>query len=314
MPKRPPSKYTAERALRVAEETIRAMELQADAEYCVEDLHFSLQQVLAGDASGTPFQDSWHIGCLTEHLQALVDRQIRRLIINVPPRSLKSTIVSVAFPAWRWLKAPHEKFLAASYGLALAKRDSRRCRNLIASQWYQARWASRYGLSSDQNEKGRFDNDRGGFRMIASVEGGVLGEGGSVIVMDDPNDLEKMNKEPDSYPQSVRDWYSGSMSSRNIDPKTDVRLCVQQRASYGGDLTEYLLEAGGMGACCHPERVERGNGHRTVGISGSADEDGGVDVSGAVGPGGDRYDQAGTEAALSGPVSAGAECRRQRAG
>ena len=60
-------------------------------------------------------------------------------------------------------------------------------------------------------------------------------------MLDDPNDLERMNKEPETYPQAVREWYSGSMSSRNIDPKTDVACLIQQRASYGGDLTEYLL-------------------------------------------------------------------------
>ena len=124
-------------------------------------------------------------------------------------------------------------------------RDSRRTRNLIASQWYQARWGSRFALAGDQNEKGRFENDKGGFRIIASVEGGVLGEGGTCRMLDDPNDLERMNKEPETYPQAVREWYSGSMSSRNIDPKTDVACLIQQRASYGGDLTEYLLEMGG---------------------------------------------------------------------
>ena len=238
-------RYTPEAALRGAEETIRALELQADAEIAVQRLKYFLKLGWDVMQPGVPFQDSWHIGCLCEHLEALSQRQIRRLIINIPPRMLKSTIISVAFPAWRWLLAPEEKFLAASYGLTLAKRDSRRCRNLIASQWYQARWGNKFKFADDQNEKGRFDNDKGGFRIIASVEGGVLGEGGSVCLYDDPNDLARMQSEPETYPQSVRDWYSGTVSSRYIDPRTDVRLCIQQRASFGGDLTEYLMELGG---------------------------------------------------------------------
>jgi predicted phage terminase large subunit-like protein len=246
----------------VAEEAIRAIELQADAEYCEASLKFFLQQSWPVLQPGVPFQDSWHIEMLCEYLQALSRREIRRLIINIPPRMLKSTICSVAFPAWRWLSAPQEKFLAASFGLTLAKRDSRRCRNLIASSWYQSRWGSKFGLSGDQNEKGRFENDRGGFRIIASVEGGVLGEGGSVVLIDDPNDLERMNKEPETYPQSVREWYSGSMSSRNIDPKTDVRLVIQQRASYGGDLTEYLLDMGGWEQVVIPNEWD---GKKTIG-------------------------------------------------
>lgn len=197
-------------------------------------------------APGTDFQDNWHIGCIVDHVEELMRRtSFRRLIINIPPRMLKSQIVSVVLPAWRWLTDPAEKFLVASYGRQLALRDSRRCRNLIASKWYQDRWGSRFKLAADQNEKGRFENDKGGFRIIASVEGGVLGEGGSCAIYDDPNDLAKMVSEPDSYPQSVREWYSGTASSRNIDPRSDVRLCIQQRASYGGDLTEYLMELGG---------------------------------------------------------------------
>jgi predicted phage terminase large subunit-like protein len=268
MPKRPPSKFSSAEALRAAEQITRALELKADAEYCEQDLKFFLECAWPFIQPGVPFQDNWHISCLCDHLEALTRREIRRMIINVPPRSLKSTIISVAFPAWRWLTAPQEKFLAASYGLTVARRDSRRCRNLIASQWFQARWGSRFQLAGDQNEKGRFENDKGGFRIIASVEGGVLGEGGSVVLIDDPNDLEKMNKEPETYPQSVREWYSGSMSSRNIDPKTDVRLCVQQRASYGGDLTEYLLELGGWEQVVIPNEWE---GAKTIGPLGYAD-------------------------------------------
>ena len=262
MAKRPPSQYTKEQALRTAEQVIRAMELKADAEDCEDSLEFFLECAWPVMCPGVPYQKNWHISCVCQHLEALTRREIRRLMINFPPRMLKSTLVSVAFPAWVWLKHPEEKFLAASFGLTLAKRDSRRCRNLIMSQWFQSRWGSRFALAGDQNEKGRFENDKGGFRIIASVEGGVLGEGGSICILDDPNDLEKMNSEPETYPQSVREWYSGSMSSRNIDPRTDCRLLVQQRASYGGDLTEYFLEMGGWEQVVIPNEWE---GAKTIG-------------------------------------------------
>jgi predicted phage terminase large subunit-like protein len=253
---------TPDAALRGAEETIRAMEIESDAHYAVGNLKFFLEQAWPTLMPGIPFQDNWHISCLVEHLEALARRDIRRLIINISPRSLKSTVL-VAFRAWRWLDEEGipskgvppgvvEKFLAASFGLNLARRDSRRTRALIKSQWYQARWGKKFSIVSDQDEKGRFDNDKGGFSMIASVEGGVLGEGGSCRLMDDPNDIEKMVKEPGTYPQNVREWYSASMASRSIDPRTDVALCVQQRSSYGADLTEYLEELGGWDKCVIP--------------------------------------------------------------
>jgi predicted phage terminase large subunit-like protein len=212
------------------------------------------------------FQDNWHIDCMAEHLEALANRQIRRLIINISPRSLKSALISVVFPAWRWLQSPGEKFLCASYAKALAIRDSRRCRNLIASGWYQDRWASKFALAADQNEKGRFENDKGGFRISSSVEGGVLGEGGSCLILDDCSDLSKMPSQV--YEQEVRNWYSGVISSRLIDPATDIRLCVQQRAPYGQDLTAFLLELGGWDQLVIPYEYD---GNKRVSVIGWSD-------------------------------------------
>lgn len=246
-------------AVHQAAELLRQLQRNDKA---VEDLKSFLIMSWPVVNPGVPFVDNWHIDCLCEHLTALYRREIRRLIINIPPRSYKSGLVSVQFPAWVWLQAPHEKFLCASYGRQIALRDSRKCRNLIASQFYQVRWGDRYQLAADQNEKGRFENNRGGARVIASVEGGALGEGGNFRIYDDPNDLNKMVSEPETYPQSVREWYSGTISSRNIDPKTDVALCVQQRSSYGSDLTEYLLELGGWDQIVIPNEYD---GRKTIG-------------------------------------------------
>lgn len=191
-----------------------------------------------------PFVDGWHIDCLCDHTQALLNREIRTLIINIPPRSTKSTIISIAAPAWRWINHPEERFLCGSFSRKLALTFSRQTRELIKSPWYQTRWADRFRImTGDQDEKGEFNNDKGGYRLSTSVEGGgALGRGGSVRIYDDPNDLREMKYA--EYRQSVKDWYSGTMSSRHIDPKTDVSVLVQQRASYGDDLTSFLLELG----------------------------------------------------------------------
>lgn len=245
MPRKPDKPDPAQERLLQArvEQTKLLKEIWAAADEAERSLRAFLKLAWRQVEPSAPFQPNWHHDALCDHLEAVAKRQIRRLIINVSPRSLKSQLVSVILPAWRWLHAPGEKFLCASYGKALAIRDSRRCRNLIASNWYQDRWGKKFGLAADQNEKGRFENDQGGFRMIASPEGGVLGEGGSFLIMDDPNDLGKMPSQ--LYEQEIRDWYSGVVSSRSIDPATDVRVCVQQRAPYGQDLTAYLLELGG---------------------------------------------------------------------
>ncbi len=192
---------------------------------------------------GVPFVDGWHIDCLCDHAEALCKRQIRRLIINISRRGTKSSVVSIATPAWRWITAPEEKFLCLSYGKNLASGFSRKTRDLVKSAWYQARWADRFSIARDQDEKGEFENDRGGYRFAGSVEGGVLGRGGSFHVYDDPNNLDLMQFS--EYRQSVKDFYSKTASACYIDPKTDVRLLIQQRSTYGDDLTSFLLELGG---------------------------------------------------------------------
>lgn len=212
---------------------------------------------------GSKFVDGWHIDCICEHVEAIFRREIRRLIINIAPRSAKSSIISVAAPAWRWLQCPQEKFLCASYGRNLSLGFSRKTRNLIASPWYQARWSEKFAFVNDQNEKGEFENSKGGFRIAASVEGGILGRGGSVAIYDDPNDLDEMGHP--AYRQSVKDWYSGTASSRYIDPKTDVRLCVQQRASYGDDLTAYLMELGGWEQLVIPNEFDGRRARTSIG-------------------------------------------------
>src|ERR1700688_1995579 len=90
-------------------------------------LHEFIKQawpIIEGDKE---FVDGWHIQAICEHLEAIANRQIRNLIINVPPRTCKSSLVSIAFPAWRWIHNPGEQFLYASYALSLSIRDSVKC-------------------------------------------------------------------------------------------------------------------------------------------------------------------------------------------
>ena len=142
-----------------------------------------------------PFKDNWHIGCIAEHLEAVSAGQIRRLLINVPPRHMKSIGVSVAWPACTWNAAPERRFLFTSYAQGLSTRDSVKCRRVIESPIYQRRWGDRFHLTGDQNTKTRFDNDRGGYRLATSVGGALTGEGGDIIVIDDPHNVRDKESE-----------------------------------------------------------------------------------------------------------------------
>jgi predicted phage terminase large subunit-like protein len=189
----------------------------------------------------TPFSDNWHVGAICEHLEAVTERQIRNLLITVPPRCMKSLQVSVLWQPWVWASKPWERWLNASYGQILSTRDSVKARRLIDSPWYQARWGERFSLTTDQNTKTRFENDRSGYRIATSVDGMATGEGGDVIVVDDPHNVKEALSEVQR--DAVIDWWDQTMSTRFNDPETGCRVMVMQRI-HERDLAGHVLEQG----------------------------------------------------------------------
>lgn len=203
-----------------------------------------------------PFTDGWVIDALADHLEAVADGQIRRLLINIPPRHSKSSICSVAFPAWVWAQefegptsGPGVPIVSASYAFKLSTRDSVKCRRLIASPWYQALWGHRFSLLSDSNQKIRFGNTRGGERIVSSVDGGVTGEGGNIIIIDDPNNAKEVLSEA-TIEATNEDWWDGTMSTRLNDPKTGAYIVIQQRLGES-DLTGHILSKPNSGEWTH---------------------------------------------------------------
>lgn len=190
------------------------------------------------------FQSNWHIDAICEHLEAVTRGQIRNLIINVPPRHSKSTIVSVMWPAWEWgpAKQPGTRWLCCSYAAHLSRRDSMKCRKVIESKWYRDKWGHVYRLAPDQNAKEYYENDKSGRRVATSIGGGNTGEGGDRLVIDDPH--EAGNSTSDSALESVIQWYSTSMSTRANDPKKGSLCLIGQRVHHN-DLTGYLMDLRG---------------------------------------------------------------------
>lgn len=131
---------------------------------------------------GVPFLGNWHLDAICDHLEAVAASQIRRLVINMPPRMGKSSTVSVAFSAWLWITRPEFKFIFASYAQPLSTRDSVSTRSIILSPWYQRHYGKVFRLTEDTNLKTRFKNDKGGERLATSVSGAITGEGANCIV------------------------------------------------------------------------------------------------------------------------------------
>lgn len=194
----------------------------------------------------SPFTPGWPLEAMCEHLEAVVDGEIRKLIINIPPRCGKSSIVSVCFPAWVWTQreitptsGPQVPLLHASYAMSLAMRDSVKTRRLVESPWYQRLWGSRFQLVGDQNTKGRFQNDKRGERLITAVDARVTGEGGSIIVVDDPNAANEAMSE--ALIETTNEWWDGTMSTRLNDARTGAYVVIQQRLGEE-DLTGHILD------------------------------------------------------------------------
>ena len=235
---------------------------ELDAIDCEESLYVFLRSAWAY-IDPSPWCDGWPIEAIAEHLQAVVDGDLRRLIINIPPRFGKSSITSVALPAWTWAQSeraatsgPGVAFLHASYAESLSLRDSVKCRRLIESPWYQKLWGSRFALNSDQNTKRRFGNDQGGERLITSIGGGTTGEGGMIIVVDDPNAANEAFSE--ATIQTTIDWWDGTMSTRLNNAKLGAYIIIQQRLAED-DLTGHVLSknVGEWTHLCLPMRFEK---------------------------------------------------------
>lgn len=187
----------------------------------------------------TPFVSGFHIEAVAEHLQLVTSGEILKLMINMPPRHMKSLSASVFWPAWEWASKPATRWLYASYAQSLATEHSVLCRRLIESDWYQARWGSVFQLEDDQNQKTKFENNRTGLRRATSVGGTATGAGGDRIVYDDPHNANEI--ESDTVRQGVIEWYDGVMPSRKNDPKKSSEVVIMQRL-HEDDLAGHALK------------------------------------------------------------------------
>ena len=194
----------------------------------------------------TPLLWNWHLDVMCAHLQALVEQRLgfQNLVINVPPGSMKSTIVSVCLPAWIWVQRPeHPTGGAAWRGLflsgseAIALRDSMKCRDILESPWYRQAFRPAWGFDKAQNAKGFFKNTAQGFRKCQSAGSKITGERASGIFLDDPNDAGQDSK---ADRDQINYWWDNGAANRVADPVTGTRCLIQQRL-HEEDMTGHIL-------------------------------------------------------------------------
>ena len=182
---------------------------------------------------------NWHIDAICEHLEAVLSAQIKKLIINIPPRHQKSLTTAVFFPAWAWIAKPETQWLFASYAHSLSIRDSNKCRTVILSSQYQQWFGDKFKLSDSQNTKNKFANNYNGFRLATSVGGSNTGEGADIIIYDDPNNMNEIMSA--ARRSGVNEWHDTVMSTRLNNPNAGRRIMIQQRG-HEQDLTGHILK------------------------------------------------------------------------
>lgn len=187
-----------------------------------------------------PFRDGWHIKAICDHLELAYTCEIKHLIINVPPGTMKSTLLSL-FNAWCWTKEPYLKFLCVSGTKRLAIKDSDRCKRIILSNQYQKLWGNKVKLRHDSKAKQAYENTAHGHRLAYSMQASVRGEGGNFVIIDDGN------TDQDYISNVMREAKNEYLDSNlYLRLRGSDRIClinVQQRV-HQFDLTGHMLSKG----------------------------------------------------------------------
>lgn len=195
----------------------------------------------------TPLVDNWHIKYLCDRLQREAERIDRRepkfdgkdIIINIPPGSSKSSIVTIFFPVWCWLSYPSFKFISASYNESLAIDHAMKSRDIIRSDWFIARFNDSFTMKPDANNKKEYENDHTGKRIVTSVGGSVTGKHADIIIVDDP--IDPLKSATKAAIKKCNKWWTKTMSTRVTNKKVSLRIIVMQRLDEE-DLTGYMLK------------------------------------------------------------------------
>lgn len=207
----------------------------ADRKICANDKYgyYHFFKLAWHTIEKAPLVDNFHIKYLCYRLQQEVERIAARkpktvdLIINIPPRTSKSSITTVFLNAWAWTKYPWMKFITASYSGTLTEKHSIKTKQIIESPWYQERWGHVFQLSRKKNTNKEYWNTEGGMRFATSVKGTVTGDGADIFIEDDL--LNPHQSESEAERKTALSFHRDTASSRLNEPSQGVYILVQQR-------------------------------------------------------------------------------------
>lgn len=190
---------------------------------------------------GRTLATGWALRAMCDHLTAVSEGKITRLLINVPPGSMKSLLVNVFWPAWEWgpFKRPDMRYVSFSYGAHLTQRDNQKFMDLVKSAQYQELYGSLVTLRDEAKIK--TSNKRTGWKFATSVGGIGTGERGDRVLLDDPHNVKE--SESDTVRTDTVRWFREAMSNRLNDMDASVIIIIMQRV-HQDDVSGAALEDG----------------------------------------------------------------------
>lgn len=186
---------------------------------------------------------NWHIKFLCKQMQKMAERVFKAkrkkydLVVNISPGTTKSTIMSIMFPIWAWIRMPTFKFIGASYSSPISQDLSVKSRDLVLSDKFQKAFPE-IKLREDQNTKTYFKNTSGGWRYAVGINGSVTGMHAHFIVIDDPLDPNQALSAADTKMASY--WINNTLSSRKVDKEVCPMVIVMQRIHEDDPSANYL--------------------------------------------------------------------------
>ena len=243
----------AQAAERLSERILEQERLE-EAEKLRSSLYYFVTQAWE-HVEDDSFVSGWHIEMVCQYVQACEEGQFVDLLVNIPPQTGKSTIISVIYPAWAWSRNPKLKFYCFSYALDLGIRDLLKCRKLIVSDWYQKYFGDTVKLGGADKQT-HIDIYQGGWRKCSTPGGKATGEHPDRQILDDVNSAQKAESEKER--SGVNEWWDLTMSTRGA-AKDRRRIGVQQRF-HMSDWTGHLLrkQESNWQHLCLPMRYEKG--------------------------------------------------------
>lgn len=207
-----------------------------EAELCRRSLADFIRLAWPVIEPGQPYVHGWHIDAIADHLAAVTRGEINRLLINIPPGTMKSLASCVFWPAWEWTVRPSLRYVCASHSQEHAIRDNVRMRRLVASEWYQRLFP--LALSDDQNAKTKFENERTGWRHAMAVAS-LTGARGDRVIWDDPHSVEDALS--DAKRNTALRIFDETLPTRLNDPSKSAIVVIMQRL-HEADVSGHILE------------------------------------------------------------------------